>query len=156
MLPNSITVAGVYCNTSSAATAAEKTFTRIEETINRSTYVNRAEHSDSFRDQVQFYRTYPKRSGASLGSTKSAVKFTNDVEVPNAEGTGNITLPMICEVSFSIPVGVAQNDRSRFRAVAVGLLWDYLATISGLTFAKKSDAPNETPVALLTNGTPEI
>lgn len=157
MLPNTIEVNGCQVVTDHVEPATA-TFTRVEETLNRSTYVDRNTHTEAKRDQVQFYRTYPKRSGSSLGSAKSAVKFTRDFSVLNADGSGFNTLPMIVELSFSIPVGVAAADRETLRALAIGLAASYDITGIGTSIdvVPKSGAPLLTPIALLTSGTPEI
>lgn len=124
MLANTITgPARIFINEdTSLDTAAEQlTLTRVEETVNRSTYeettshTGGAVHSVTNRNQVQFYRTYPKRSGSSRGASKLAVKFTRDIAVANADGSGNIVLPLIGEVSFSIPVGATHDQVSNLR-----------------------------------------
>lgn len=56
-------------------------------------------------DVMSLYRTEAKRNGASKGQRKSAVKFTKTVDVPNADGSGDISLPLIAELSFSVPYG---------------------------------------------------
>jgi hypothetical protein len=96
-------------STGADLSAADYVLRRHEETINRTTYVDDTTHSVASRDQVQFYRTFPKRAGSSRGSSKCAVKFTRDVLVPNASGDGDIVLPLIGEVTFSIPVGVSNH-----------------------------------------------
>jgi hypothetical protein len=58
---------------------------------------------------VQFYRTFAKRSGASRGSRKCSIKVTQDVDVPNAQGDGTIRMPLIGQLSFSIPEGTDQS-----------------------------------------------
>lgn len=75
------------------------------ESINRSTYTENGVHTLTSRSLMQLYRTYPKRNGNSRGSSKTSVKFTLDVSVPNADGSGNIVLPVIWEISGSVPVG---------------------------------------------------
>lgn len=88
------------------ASLVNKVFNRIEDPVGRSIYFGVTDaHTPALRNTLNFYRTYPKRSGLFLGSTKTAVKFTRDVAVPNAEGSGNIVTPIIIEVTFSVPVG---------------------------------------------------
>lgn len=78
------------------------------ESVNRSTYMVAGEHSLVSRSMLQLYRTFAKRSGQSRGSSKTALKVTRDVQVSNADGSGDITLPLIVEVSMSTPIG-AEN-----------------------------------------------
>ena len=91
------------------ANPANQDFVRMREDLNRSTY-HASGHSDSARDMLQIYRTDPKRSGESLGIRKSAVKITVDQSVSNASGSGNITLPLIGEVRFAVPVGTTDAE----------------------------------------------
>lgn len=95
-------------------------FLRSEETANRTTYIGPG-HTLASRNIMQLYRTYPKRSGESRGNSKSSVKFTLDIEVDNASGSGTIVLPLIGEVSFSVPVGTtpAQTQELRQQLLAV-------------------------------------
>jgi len=97
---------------------------RHEETTTRSTYVDDASHSVDSRDIMQLYRTAAKRNGESRGTSKSAVKLTSDVSVPNASGSGDIVLPLIAEVSFSVPVGVTAAQTLELRQQLVALLDD--------------------------------
>lgn len=92
------------------------------DTINRSTFEFSGTHSLVARDIVQFYRTYPKRSGQSRGSAKCAMKFTTDIAVNNSDGSGDIVLPLIGEVSFSLPVGVTPAQTMSLRQRIVSLL----------------------------------
>lgn len=95
--------------TGADSAAADYVLRKQETTVNRSTYVDDATHVIDRRDMVQFYRTYAKRVGSSRGASKCAVKFTRDIEVPNAAGDGTIVLPLIGEMSFSIPLGANVN-----------------------------------------------
>lgn len=75
------------------------------ESVNRSTYMSVGGHTLTSRNLLQLYRTYAKRSGNSRGSSKCAAKFTVDVAVPNADGSGTIVSPSLVEVSISTPIG---------------------------------------------------
>jgi hypothetical protein len=119
MQDNVITLAIDTANTGSTT---DVDFTRNEELTNRSTYVQKDTHTLAHRYQVQFYRTYPKRSGASLGSRKYAVKITQDFDVPNADGSGSITLPAIVDCQFSLPVGMTVAQSLLMRQGMVALL----------------------------------
>lgn len=101
-------------------TTVDELFTRHEETVNRTTYRGPA-HTVASRNILQLYRTFPKRSGLYLGALKVATKFTQDVLVPNADGSGDIAVPIIVDVSYSLPVGVtaAQAKAARQRAIAL-------------------------------------
>jgi len=105
--------------------AVASVFDRHEEYLNRSVYINKlGGHSNVSRDQLGFYRTPAKLSGESRGSAKCAIKFTRDVSVPNASGTGNITLPLIAEVSFNLPVGITPDQETEVRQRLVAILDD--------------------------------
>jgi hypothetical protein len=109
--------------------ATDVTLARYAESTNRTTYVlsttipnaelfdteDALAHTPEMRHQVQFYRTFAKRSGNSRGAKKAAMKLTRDVSVPNTAGDGDIVLPLIVEVSFSVPVGtdVAKTQDAR-------------------------------------------
>lgn len=121
MQANTITLAVDVLNN---ATTEDSVFRRHEETTGRSTYVVDASHSLETRDMLQFYRTPPKRNGESRGSSKCAAKFTLDSEVPNASGSGNILLPQIAEVSFSLPVGTTAAQTLELRQRIIALLDD--------------------------------
>lgn len=102
MQANSITLPVDVLNN---GTPVNKEFTRHEETVNRTTYRGPG-HTVASRNVLQLYRTFPKRSGLYLGALKVATKFTQDVLVPNADGSGDIAVPLIVDVSYSLPVGV--------------------------------------------------
>jgi len=101
-------------------TTVDSVFRRHSEDANRSLYIVDGSHVPGMRDQLQFYRTAEKPAGESRGVTKSALKFTLDVAVPNASGSGNIVSALIGEASFRIPVGVtaAQSLELRQRMIA--------------------------------------
>lgn len=103
-------------------TTEDQTLKRDDYVTNRSTYVFEDSHDREARDQVQFYRTYGKRSGNSRGSDKCAIKITTDISVDNADGSGQIILPLIGEVSFSIPLGTTDAQTLVLRQRLVALL----------------------------------
>lgn len=104
------------------------------ESINRSTYTVDTEHTLTSRSLLQFYRTYAKRSGNSRGASKSAVKLTRDVSVPNADGTGNIVAPLIIEVSISCPIGAEATACAKTALLGAELMAH--ATTSGSVVAE--------------------
>jgi hypothetical protein len=136
MLANTITCpSAVFLKeTDGDDTTTQLVLTRLEETVNRSTYGETTTHaggqlhSVTARNQVQFYRTYPKRTGSSRGAAKLTMKWTRDVTVANADGSGDIVLPLIGEVSFSIPVGANHWEISNLRRRIASLLTDAATT----------------------------
>lgn len=100
-----------------------ESYDRHLEEPNRTTYVG-ATHTEASREMFQFYRTAPKQSGDSRGAAKSSVKFTTDVLVPNRSGSGDISLPVIVEVSASIPVGTTAELTKHIRQRVIALLDD--------------------------------
>jgi len=95
-------------------------YSRFEEYQNRSVYTHSA-HTLESKDTLSLYRTFPKSSGNFKGMAKSAIKFSQDVEVTGVDGITTLTSPIIVEVSFSIPVGatVAEQLIARQRAIAM-------------------------------------
>lgn len=103
-------------------TTTDKVFVRFDgEGGNRSTYVGPG-HTPSSRNMMQMYRTFAVRSGQFLGSEKTNIKFTQDVSVPNADGSGNIVAPMIIEASASFPVGTTAAQKLAFRQHLIAIL----------------------------------
>lgn len=98
-------------------------YKRSREELDKSTYVGPL-NSLAARDWLQFYRSAPKRSGESRGTSKSTIKFTIDEAVPNASGSGDIVLPVILEVNFSIPVGCSEATFYELVNRAHGILLD--------------------------------
>lgn len=116
MQPNTITLAVDVLNN---GTPVNESLTRFEEYLNRSVYVTES-HNVGSKDTLSLYRTFPKPNGNFKGVSKTSMKFSRDIQVPGVDGISNITAPVICEVSFSLPVGItdAQNLICRQRAVA--------------------------------------
>jgi hypothetical protein len=101
----------------------DETYTRYEEYQNRSAYIG-ADHLPDARNTLGIYRTFPTKSGNFKGTGKSAVKFTQDVEVPGVDSSVTLTAPIILDLSFSVPVGVAQADLVHLRQRLLALLDD--------------------------------
>lgn len=101
----------------------DQVYTRHEENVNRSTYIGVGHTVDS-RILLQLYRSAPKRNGVTRGTSKSTVKFTEDIAVSNVAGDGDIVLPLICEISFSVPVGATAAQTMELRQRAVSILDD--------------------------------
>lgn len=115
--PATITLAVDNANN---GTLVNQEFRSYDRTSTKSTYES-ATSTVVARDQLAFYRTPAKRNGIFLGSTKTTAKFTTDVSVQNAEGTGEVKVPLIVELNFSVPVGVtpSQTEQARQRALAL-------------------------------------
>lgn len=116
MQPNSIVLPVDELNNE---TTVNHTYTRYEETLNKSTYISGTSVPVA-RDMLQLYRTPHKVSGNFRGVSKSAIKFTEDIIVDGVDGISQITAPIIVEVSFSVPVGAtaAQTLLARQKALA--------------------------------------
>lgn len=125
MQANTITLAVDIANN---GTTVDLPLSRHEEALNRSTYVSDENTPDS-RDTLQLYRTAHKRNGEFRGASKTSAKFTTDISVANASGSGNITVPLIGEVSFSVPVGATSAQTMELRQRIIALLDD--DTIAG-------------------------
>lgn len=118
MQPNTITLPVDETNTN---VVVNHVLSRFEEFQNRSTYIE-SNHSVAARDQLQFYRTFPKASGNFRGTSKCSVKFTKDLQVTGVDGVSSLTSPIIVEVSFSIPVGASTAEILLARQKAIALL----------------------------------
>lgn len=103
MLPESITLA-----LPNGGTPVNEIATRIDVFTNRSSY-NLAGHSPALRKQLGFYRTLPKRQGKFLGVTRSAVKVTLDIDVPNSVGEPTVQ-PLIADLGFAVPIGATEAE----------------------------------------------
>lgn len=98
-------------------------YTRFDEYQNRSVY-NHSSHSLEARDTMTFYRTFAKPSGNFKGMAKSAIKFSQDLSVTGVDGLAALVSPLIAEVSFSIPVGVAVAAQLLMRQRLIAVLDD--------------------------------
>lgn len=102
---------------------ATVTYDRYEEFQNRSVYIG-STHVPEARDILALYRTFPTKSGNFKGVSKSAVKFTEDIEVAGVDASTTLTSPLIIEVSFSVPVGATSADVVKARQKALAILDD--------------------------------
>jgi len=96
-------------------------FNRHTEFQNRSVYVSDA-HTVAMRDELSFYRAFPKRNGNFNGVSKSSIKLTRDMEVPGFDSSTSLLAPLITEINFSVPVGVTAADILRHRQTLYALL----------------------------------
>jgi len=94
---------------------------RFESPLNRSVYIASSTHSLVSKDQLTFYRTFPKPTGNFNGVAKCSFKFSKDMLVNAPDSMTTVKAPLIVEVSFSIPVGAtpAQTLVARQRALAL-------------------------------------
>lgn len=101
-------------------TPVNQEFVRSNEEINRTVYSGPG-HSLISRNQLVLTRSYPKRTGNYYGAAKSAIKFTRDLAVAQADGT-TTQAPLIMEVSVSMPVGSPTPDLLALRQHLVAIL----------------------------------
>jgi len=120
MLDGTITISVDVAND---ANLVDAVFTRQDEFQNRSKYKS-ANHSLISRDTLDFYRTYPKKSGNFNGTAKSSLKFTRDRTVNGVDATTEVVAPEIVEISFSLPVGITNANLVELRQRVVALLDD--------------------------------
>lgn len=105
------------------STPVAEVYDRRDEFQNRSVYIG-SDHLPETRNELALYRTYPTKSGNFKGTLKSSVKFTQDIEVPGVDSSTALTVPMILEISFSLPVGVTAAEACHIRQRAVAMLDD--------------------------------
>jgi len=119
-IANDITLNVDYLNDGNTTAEA---YENEDRTGNRSTYAGE-NHALDARDQINFYRSYNTKNGNFKGVSKSSFKLTKDFTVTGVDGLAALTAPVICEVSFSIPVGVSAADVKKVRQRALALLDD--------------------------------
>lgn len=73
------------------------------------------DHTASSRNEMTLFRSAAKPNGNFRGVEKTAVKFTQDMAVPGADGVTTLTIPAICECSFSLPVGMTEAQKLELR-----------------------------------------
>lgn len=129
MQSNTITLSVNHDNDDGTTATIPYTFSRYEEFQNRSQYIE-SNHTLALRNMLGLYRTPPKVSGNFRGTAKSSVKFTKDFSVPGVDASSEIIVPGICEVSFSLPVGVTAAESKEIRMAMVALLQDDTVMVS--------------------------
>lgn len=117
MLDNTITLPVDPANNN---TVVNELYTRFEEFANRTVYIG-DDHTLSTKNTIVVTRNLPTVSGNFRGVAKSALKFTQDVQVAGVDSTTTNASSMIGAVNFSIPVGTtsAQAMHLRQRIVAM-------------------------------------
>jgi len=118
MIDNTITLA---VDTLNNGTPTNRVYSRYEEFQNRSVYIG-PEHSLSARDTMALYRSPVKKNGNFPGMAKSSIKLTQDVSVLGLDVTTSIKAPMIGEASFSVPVGITDEELMSFRQRLIATL----------------------------------
>lgn len=121
MLDNAIIIA--VNETNDGITFVDHNYTRFDEFQNRSVYVGDL-HTTALRDTLTFYRTFPKVNGNFRGTSKVAVKFTQDIAVPGVDANTSLLVPMIGEMSYSLPVGLTDAQALMLRQKFVALTKD--------------------------------
>lgn len=121
MLSNTMTVT-VDLSAASGLASEEVVFSRYEEQTNKTLYVG-PNHLPSNRDVLQFARSFPTKVGAFKGIQKTSFKLTKDVSVVG-DASNTFVVPLILEVSLSLPVGTDSLLLERARKVAAELLID--------------------------------
>lgn len=89
-------------------------FTRFDSPVNRGIYIG-PNHTMLKRNTMGLYRSFPRVSGNFRGVAKTAIKFTEDIEVAGVDASTTLTAPMIAELSFSFPVGTTAAQTLAFR-----------------------------------------
>lgn len=118
MQPNAITI---QVDTQNNGNPTEVVLSRYDEGPNNSTYVT-GDHSPGGRDQVKLFRTFPTKSGNFRGTSKSSMKFTKDTVVMGVDGISQLTVPVILEVSASVPIGITSELLCELRQRVISLL----------------------------------
>lgn len=95
-------------------------FTKVDYSGNKSIFQAPA-HSLLLRDKLEFFRTYPTKSGNFNGVAKCGFKLTDDEIVAGVDQSTSLVAPEIGQVSFSVPVGVtaASSKKLRQRIIAI-------------------------------------
>lgn len=120
MQANEITIQSDIANDENLVS---KTYRRTRYANTQSLYQGPS-HTVASRNQLQFYVTDAKRSGESRGIQKCALKLTRDMSVENASGSGDIILPEIGSINFSLPVGVTAAETKELRQDLIAILDD--------------------------------
>lgn len=105
------------------ANPATESYVRYTDSETRAVFIGAA-HLPEARDMITLYRTEPTKSGNFKGVKKTACKFTLDQTVDGVDGTSQLTVPAIVDVSFSLPVGMTDAAMEHIRQKVIGLLDD--------------------------------
>lgn len=97
--------------------------TELDRSADRSRY-KFPSHSLISRDQVEFMRTFNKKSGNFNGVARASIKLTRDVSVPGVDVTTTITAPQIAQISFNNPVGTTPAQDLELAMRLVGIIID--------------------------------
>lgn len=97
--------------------------TELDRSADRSRY-KFPDHSLISRDQVEFMRTFNKKSGNFNGVARASIKLTRDVTVPGVDVTTSVTAPQIAQISFNNPVGTTPAQDLELAMRLVGIIID--------------------------------
>lgn len=97
--------------------------TELDRSADRSRY-KFPSHSLISRDQVEFMRTFNKKSGNFNGVARASIKLTRDVTVPGVDVTTSVTAPQIAQISFNNPVGTSPAQDLELAMRLVGIIID--------------------------------
>jgi hypothetical protein len=127
MLENLITL---HVDHENNATLSDEVYRRYDTSIaNKTVYVLQDLHSLLKRFTMSVFRTPPKRVGNFKGTAKSAVKFTQDIDVPGVDSTTTLTVPLIAEASFSLPLGCTSEQALAARQRLIAYLDNEVAAL---------------------------
>lgn len=116
--PNEITLSVDVLNN---GTGVNRVYTNWDRTSSRSMYIGPT-HTALERDTLTLFRSPAKPNGNFAGVEKTTIKFSEDAEVLGNDGATTIRAPKICEISFSLPVGVTAAEKVEFRQRAIAAL----------------------------------
>lgn len=120
MLANAITLS---VDTLNNGTPTDQVATRHEEHLNRTVY-RMPGHSVGSPQTLTWYRTPPKRNGNFNGTYKCALKFSATKFVAGYDAATTLSVPVIAEVSFSLPVGTSADFMKEVRQQCIAALDD--------------------------------
>lgn len=98
-------------------------FTREDFTSNKSTYHGPL-YSMTHPDILNFRRSPVHPTSVNKGITKVGIKLSKGMDVEGADGVSEVTLAMIADINFHIPVGVTAADSKEFRMRMAAVLMD--------------------------------
>jgi hypothetical protein len=86
--------------------AGESTYTYFGKSGDDKLIYHSDSHTDQMRDQLEFIRTNPKRSGQDFGVRRAFCRYTKDIEVDRIDGTTAVA-PIVATWAVNWPTGLA-------------------------------------------------
>lgn len=80
------------------------TYTRFSDSENKSTYIA-GDHTIALPHTLTLNRVFPKPTKSFAGVARTSFKVTKGIALASGE-----VVPVICEMAYNIPVGVAEAD----------------------------------------------